>query len=277
MTAGDKGTFTAKWEDLTEWTQTLFLSGRQINTTPDHIKSLTGSYAVQGQPSEGVYYGYASTFADESGEEPVLTEVYVTKMLPNISKETSAAYIGDFESELSDRNKHYSVYLLPVTDQTSPFLAVPPQKYTKQQCWIVEEEADAAFAAGNAEQSTVDLLAMYQQVQEMGIKLNKLTDTSFFVFAAKGSGDCQLRKNEILFETDGLTVPVQTPTVMGDANCDGVLDVSDAVLTARVLVEDIEAEISQQGLVNADTDGSGNLETNDLTRMLQAIAKKIKL
>ena len=207
----------------------------------------------------------------------MLTEVYVTKMLPNISKETSAAYIGDFESELSDRNKHYSVYLLPVTDQTSPFLTVPPQKYTKQQCWIVEEEADAAFAAGNAEQSAVDLLAMYQQVQEMGIKLNKLTDTSFFVFAAKGSGDCQLRKNEILFETDGLTVPVQTPTVMGDANCDGVLDVSDAVLTARVLVEDIEAEISQQGLVNADTDGSGKLETNDLTRMLQAIAKKIKL
>ena len=113
--------------------------------------------------------------------------------------------------------------------------------------------------------------------EQLGVKLGKLTDTSFFVQADTGTGSVSVTQNDITVETDGTVSTVPQSKVRGDANCDGVLDVSDAVLTARVLVEDIEAEITQQGLKNADANGSGKLESEDLSMLLQAIAKKIKL
>ncbi len=63
----------------------------------------------------------------------------------------------------------------------------------------------------------------------------------------------------------------------GDANCDGVVDVSDAVLVMRYAVADREAVISEQGLKNADTDKNGNTDSDDATNILLHIAKKINL
>lgn len=63
----------------------------------------------------------------------------------------------------------------------------------------------------------------------------------------------------------------------GDANCDGVVDVSDAVLVMRYAVADREAVISEQGLKNADTDKNGNTDSDDATNILLHIAKKRKL
>ncbi|MBR3447360.1 MAG: endo-1,4-beta-xylanase [Oscillospiraceae bacterium] len=63
----------------------------------------------------------------------------------------------------------------------------------------------------------------------------------------------------------------------GDANCDGVVDVSDAVLVMRYAVADREAVISEQGLKNSDTDGDGNVSDSDATMILLHIAKKINL
>ena len=59
----------------------------------------------------------------------------------------------------------------------------------------------------------------------------------------------------------------------GDANCDNAFDVSDAVLTARYLAEDKTANITDQGLLNADTDGDGSVTTDDITVMLKRIAR----
>lgn len=62
--------------------------------------------------------------------------------------------------------------------------------------------------------------------------------------------------------------------VIGDVNCDGVVDVSDSVLFCRVLNEDASAVMTAQGRINADVNGDGKLTMDDNTALLNLIAKK---
>lgn len=68
-----------------------------------------------------------------------------------------------------------------------------------------------------------------------------------------------------------------TTTKTGDVTCDGTVDVSDAVLLARFLAEDTEAEIIEQGKKNADCNKSGKPDSEDVTMILKAIARLITL
>ena len=73
------------------------------------------------------------------------------------------------------------------------------------------------------------------------------------------------------------TAPAEQPQVSlrGDADCSGIVDVSDVVLTARFLAEDGEAVLSSQGKANADIDGVPGISTDDTSMMLRIIAKLI--
>ena len=124
--------------------------------------------------------------------------------------------------------------------------------------------------------NTVDLLAVFKELKKLGVELNgTLTDVSFFLQVNEGTDSFRLLKNEINLVKKGAITP--EPNVRGDANCDGGLDVGDAVLASRVLVEDAAARITDQGMQNADIDRNGNLEPADITLMLQVIAKKVIL
>ncbi len=78
-------------------------------------------------------------------------------------------------------------------------------------------------------------------------------------------------------------LPLCSPIIMterrlfGDVNCDDSVDVSDAVLLARLLAEDSEAVISEQGFRNADCNQNGSPDRDDLMMILQAIAMMIEL
>ncbi|MBR6718277.1 MAG: S8 family serine peptidase [Oscillospiraceae bacterium] len=61
----------------------------------------------------------------------------------------------------------------------------------------------------------------------------------------------------------------------GDVNCDSFVDVSDAVLLARLLVEDPDAKILDAGLLGADCNEDCYVTTDDLTFLLQVIARII--
>ena len=63
----------------------------------------------------------------------------------------------------------------------------------------------------------------------------------------------------------------------GDLNGDGQVDVSDVVLLARFLTEDKDVVISSIGVINADVDGNGNAGIEDVTLMLQYIARIIRV
>ena len=87
------------------------------------------------------------------------------------------------------------------------------------------------------------------------------------------SGSCTVKKPEVVItNAPADTVPV---ALTGDANCDNVVDIADAVLVMRYAVADSEAVITEQGIKNADTDKNGRTDDRDATMILQFIAKKI--
>ena len=59
-----------------------------------------------------------------------------------------------------------------------------------------------------------------------------------------------------------------------DVNLDCSVDVADAVLLARYINSDSEAAVCEQGIRNASADGSTQVTTDDITRILMKIAKK---
>ena len=61
----------------------------------------------------------------------------------------------------------------------------------------------------------------------------------------------------------------------GDVNCNGEVDVKDAVMLARLVGGDVNVSVSEKGKRNGDCDGSGKNEVSDLTKLLLALANLI--
>ncbi len=75
--------------------------------------------------------------------------------------------------------------------------------------------------------------------------------------------------------TTTVSAPTAQKTMTGDVNCSGAVDVSDAVLLARFIAEDVTANITQNGKLNADCDGDGTITSADTLQILRYIAKMI--
>ena len=68
-----------------------------------------------------------------------------------------------------------------------------------------------------------------------------------------------------------------TVSLLGDANCDKKVTVSDAVLLSRIVAEDSTAKITDEGKANAECSGNGVLDTDDVTAILKHLAGLEKL
>lgn len=77
--------------------------------------------------------------------------------------------------------------------------------------------------------------------------------------------------------TTTTTVKEVEVSLIGDADCSGEVDISDAVLVARYNVEDKEAAISDVGLLNADVNKSGKPDSDDVMMIVKAVAHLITL
>ena len=64
-------------------------------------------------------------------------------------------------------------------------------------------------------------------------------------------------------------------TLWGDADLNGIVDVSDAVLIARYVAEDGTAVITKQGKANAVVSGKGTIVIDDAAKILKFVAKLI--
>lgn len=65
-------------------------------------------------------------------------------------------------------------------------------------------------------------------------------------------------------------------SLLGDTNCSGIVDISDAVLLARYLAEDKGASISDVGKLNADVNKNSTPDFEDVVMIIQYIAHLIK-
>lgn len=83
--------------------------------------------------------------------------------------------------------------------------------------------------------------------------------------------------------TEPSTEPTETTSstasgiLKGDANCDGSVDIADAVATASYVGDSEKNKLSEQGLINGDVQGNGNgINANDALAIQQYLANIIK-
>lgn len=69
------------------------------------------------------------------------------------------------------------------------------------------------------------------------------------------------------------TTPTPGKVLYGDANCDGSVTVSDAIIACRAANSDTTLSISSQGKTNADCDGDNALTAKDASIILKLVAK----
>lgn len=73
--------------------------------------------------------------------------------------------------------------------------------------------------------------------------------------------------------TSSSSVTEEMTALVGDANCDGEVDISDVILVSRIAAEDTAVTMTALGRKNADCDGNGLISAADATKILLLIAK----
>ncbi|MBR3679382.1 MAG: dockerin type I repeat-containing protein, partial [Oscillospiraceae bacterium] len=73
------------------------------------------------------------------------------------------------------------------------------------------------------------------------------------------------------------TTPAPQPSKLGDANCDGVVDISDVILVSRIGAEDKAVSLTFTGKLNADCNDDNKVGADDALMILKAIARLITL
>jgi hypothetical protein len=65
--------------------------------------------------------------------------------------------------------------------------------------------------------------------------------------------------------------PRLTPTLLGDANCDGVVDVADAVFLINEVLPDDKPILLPQNFANADLDGDVDVDDADFEALIDLL------
>ena len=79
----------------------------------------------------------------------------------------------------------------------------------------------------------------------------------------------------VTFEPPVAEEQILEPTLMGDVDCNGEVDITDVILLARYTAEDTEISVTKQGLLNADLNADGKYTAQDTTTILRIIAKLV--
>ena len=106
------------------------------------------------------------------------------------------------------------------------------------------EEDDAFFGTGN--EVRIDNICVYND----GVLVGGIEPD--------GTKPVQPEKPTTEPTTEPTTKPTQSDIVYGDANCDGKVDISDAVLVKCYLINSKKYSLTESGLANADVQGTGN-------------------
>lgn len=73
------------------------------------------------------------------------------------------------------------------------------------------------------------------------------------------------------------TTETKTALLLGDVDCEGSVNVADVILLSRYVSEDKAAEVSEQGLLNADCNRDELVDANDITLIIECAAHLITL
>lgn len=122
------------------------------------------------------------------------------------------------------------------------------------------EDGGTAFLS-EAYQDYDELIKMYQS--EYCITLDELPENLYsFDSTEKPTSTTTTGKDSSTETTTTTTAEVPTGLCYGDANCDGEINISDAVITMQSLANPDEYSLSDQGRMNADLVNAGDGVTN---------------
>lgn len=76
---------------------------------------------------------------------------------------------------------------------------------------------------------------------------------------------------EIPFEARGCEINILNEYMWGDASCDGILSVSDAIIVNRYTSDSKNYKLSETQLINSDTDKNGIVNFKDCENILKRI------
>lgn len=195
-------------------------------------------------------------------------------------------YLGDFDMTYAMAQEYKESYseMLLNTDSLNRNYVTEAPVYVRGEGVrfriFTEPDAVKAVIDSHYDRRTIDLRKLeknpdgcYSLLYETDEALENLTVT---LFDAEGrqllmtdpEGDQILNHNRYQY-TDHNYI------VRGDVDCSGSVDVGDAVLLARLLAEDRDAEVTNDGLRNADVNGTGRPDSGDVQLILQYIARLI--
>lgn len=272
MDPGKDGQFSCSWKNARDARHS---SGLQFpeGTPWDSVGNIRCDYALK-MESEGVVYagiyGYLTGYT---------TEFYIIDAWTGAESLLEALKQGLNITELGTITADGAVY--------DTFVGINPQMDINgtraiPQYYAVRRE-NLANSDGTVTGST-DVTAFLSAWKQNGMDAPDLALVTLLVEGgccwgepeACFSGKAEVTKNAFTVKKEE-AAQLLKPAVKGDANCDDRMDISDAVLVARVVNEDKTAVITEQGMANGDVDGQKGLTASDITYLLQAIAKKILL
>lgn len=286
MTPGVNGAFSCAWSDVPV---TLFEMGRGLESPVvcdaenpvryDYVMTLGGfGTAFSGVSGKVQYYQIPeNTAAADIGK--YLAAFYVIdawtgeqapgSVLQELHPSTANEKIGEITAD----GAVYDVYKEWCTQMSIDGSVPAPAFYSVRRDNLLK---DGEY------RNSVDIAAHLEGYRALGQQAGALYDAKLFAEAGntaawqKVLGKAEITENVLDLDVKKAAQPLKQ-SVRGDANCDGIFDVSDAVLVARIVVEDTGAVISEQGIRNADADGAAGLNADDILCLLKALAKKIVL
>lgn len=159
-----------------------------------------------------------------------------------------------------------------------------PRTYPEYYC--VRQNNTVTMGVQNRVAATVDVYGIFQQMENAGLDVcGELESCGLFAESYGGelcdaSGSFTVHSASRSWndgpESDWFLTD-KPPGCIGDANCDGIVDVSDCVLILRFCSGDTDASITDTGKCNADCNHDDNLNDDDSALLLRAIAKLIEL
>ena len=131
----------------------------------------------------------------------------------------------------------------------------------------VKKIGEGAFQSNSTKKIVIENPDCELGVNESGDGIADPTST--LVFVKSGSAAEKAAKEQGLSTAD----ISKADLVMGDANGDGELDISDVILMARVAAEDTRVSLSEDGKLAADVKRDGKFTGEDANTILRMIAK----
>ena len=270
------GSCTCKWKDIRN---AEFSSGIRFESpldfselTSDYVYRYESDFDVSGDQSS-VYYGVHGWLSEGKGEFFVI-DGWKNWRPPSDGVQGKVGVI-------TVDGVKYDVF------QTID--AYRPKNELYEQYWSVRQENAMPDASKGTVSGSVNLLTHLRELEKLKLTYygTFLNEAGVFasVYSPEGStceGSFSYSRNELTIETPAFpaetSVTVSEPAVLrGDADCTGVVDISDAVLLAKFVSGDSTAKISDRGLINGDVDGKEGITDDDVTYLLRALVNLVKL